>query len=130
MTKKNNPIAAGEILSQRAMTGLFSRAFSQPLKLLGQTEASLSSYAVFWCVASNDRATQVEVAQMTGLSAKTVSRVISQLGETRGGRGWIKQVFDDTDRRVRRLSLSSKGKKIHARLMDDLSDFGEGLESG
>ncbi len=129
MTKKNNPIAAGEILSQRAMTGLFSRAFSQPLKLLGQTEASLSSYAVFWCVASNDRATQVEVAQMTGLSAKTVSRVISQLGETRGGRGWIKQVFDDTDRRVRRLSLSSKGKKIHTRLMDDLADFGEGLES-
>jgi len=111
------------------MTGLFSRAFSQPLKLLGQTEASLSSYAVFWCVASNDRATQVEVAQMTGLSAKTVSRVISQLGETRGGRGWIKQVFDETDRRVRRLSLSSKGRKIHARLMDDLANFGTGLES-
>jgi DNA-binding MarR family transcriptional regulator len=112
------------------LTGLFSRAFSQPLKLLGQTEASLSSYAVFWCVASNDRATQVQVAQMTGLSAKTVSRVISQLGESRGGRGWIKQVSDDSDRRVRRLTLSDKGKKIHARLMNDLASFSSGLESG
>jgi hypothetical protein len=41
---------ATEVMSERAMTGLFSRAFSQPLKLLGQSEASLSSYAVFWCV--------------------------------------------------------------------------------
>lgn len=123
MSKKNKTLTSGEILSERAMTGLFSRAFSQPLKLLGQTEASLSSYAVFWCVASNDRATQVEVARMTGLSAKTVSRVISQLGETRGGRGWIRQVFDDADRRIRRLSLSNKGKKIHMRLMNDLASF-------
>lgn len=105
------------------MTGLFSRAFSQPLKLLGQTEASLSSYAVFWCVAFNNKATQVEVANLTGLSPKTVSRVISQLGESRGGRGWIAQTFDETDRRVRRLSLSKKGKKVHSRLMKDLSRF-------
>lgn len=117
------PAKAGEILSERAMTGLFSRAFSQPLKLLGQTEASLSSYAVFWCVAFNDKATQVEVAKLTGLSPKTVSRVISQLGETRGGRGWISQTFDETDRRVRRLSLSRKGRNVHARLMKDLHGF-------
>ena len=130
MTDKNKPIAAVEILSERALTGLFSRAFSQPLKLLGQTEASLSSYAVFWCVASNDQSTQVKVAEMTGLSAKTVSRVISQLGETRGGRGWIKQVFDDEDRRVRRLSLSSKGKKIHLRMMADLTRFNDNPEPG
>ena len=116
-------------MSERAMTGLFSRAFSQPLKLLGQTEASLSSYAVFWCVAFNDQATQVEVANLTGLSAKTVSRVISQLGETRGGRGWVKQVFDDSDRRVRRLSLSRKGKNVHARLMQDLTKFSGGQET-
>lgn len=117
------PLKAGELLSERAMTGLFSRAFSQPLKLLGQTEASLSSYAVFWCVASNDKATQVEVANLTGLSPKTVSRVISQLGESRGGRGWITQAYDDADRRVRRLSLSRKGKSVHTRLMKDLNRF-------
>ena len=111
------------------MTGLFSRAFSQPLKLLGQTEASLSSYAVFWCVASNDGATQVEVARLTGLSAKTVSRVISQLGESRGGRGWIKQMNDETDRRVRRLTLSRKGKNVHSRLMKDLASFGNSLQN-
>jgi len=120
MSKKSDPISATEVLSERAMTGLFSRAFSQPLKLLGQTEASLSSYAVFWSVASHDGSTQVEIAKMTGLSAKTVSRVISQLGETRGGRGWICQKFDDNDRRVRRLTLSRKGKGVHARLMKDL----------
>lgn len=120
MNKVDKPINASEILSERSMTGLFSRAFSQPLKLLGQTEASLSSYAVFWCVASNEGSTQVEIAKMTGLSAKTVSRVISQLGETRGGRGWISQNFDDSDRRVRRLILSKKGKSVHKRLIKDL----------
>jgi DNA-binding MarR family transcriptional regulator len=120
---KKDPLSASEAMSERALTSLFSRAFSQPLKLLGQTEASLSSYAVFWCVASNEGSTQVEIAKMTGLSAKTVSRVISQLGETRGGRGWICQKFDDNDRRVRRLSLSKKGKNVHARLIKDLAEF-------
>jgi DNA-binding MarR family transcriptional regulator len=125
MNNKTNPLMISGEISERAMTGLFSRAFSQPLKLLGQTEASLSSYAVFWCVASHESPTQVEVAALTGLSAKTVSRVISQLGETRGGRGWIKQVFDESDRRVRRLSLSKKGAKVHARMMQDLAQFSE-----
>jgi DNA-binding MarR family transcriptional regulator len=129
MNNNNQPISVSSVISERALTGLFSRAFSQPLKLLGQTEASLSSYAVFWCVASNDGATQIEVAQLTGLSAKTVSRVISQLGETRGGRGWIKQVIDESDRRVRRLSLSKKGKNLHARMMEDLADYSAGLET-
>ena len=120
---KPEPLNASEAMSERAITGLFSRAFSQPLKLLGQTEASLSSYAVFWCVAFNDEASQVEIANLTGLSAKTVSRVISQLGETRTGRGWIRQMPDDSDRRIRRLSLSKKGKAVHSRLMQDLAKF-------
>jgi DNA-binding MarR family transcriptional regulator len=105
------------------MTGLFSRAFSQPLKLLGQSEASLSSYAVFWCVAYHSGSTQVEVADLTGLSAKTVSRVISLLGETTRGRGWIKQESDPADRRVRRLYLSSKGEKVHRKLLADLESY-------
>jgi DNA-binding MarR family transcriptional regulator len=126
---KNKPVSASETMSERAMTGLFSRAFSQPLKLLGQTEASLSSYAVFWCVAFNDKATQVEVSKLTGLSPKTVSRVISQLGENQGGRGWICQTFDEADRRVRRLSLSRKGKNVHTRLMKDLNRFSNTQQS-
>jgi DNA-binding MarR family transcriptional regulator len=123
MKEKAKLVSASEAMSERAMTGLFSRAFSQPLKLLGQTEASLSSYAVFWCVAFNEGSTQVQVADLTGLSAKTVSRVISQLGQTRDGRGWICQKLDDSDRRVRRLALSKKGKAVHARLMKDLAKF-------
>jgi DNA-binding MarR family transcriptional regulator len=126
---KNKPVSASETMSERAMTGLFSRAFSQPLKLLGQTEASLSSYAVFWCVAFNDKATQVEVSKLTGLSPKTVSRVISQLGENQGGRGWICQTFDEADRRVRRLSLSRKGTNVHTRLMKDLNRFSNTQQS-
>lgn len=123
MNEKAKPISASQALSERAITGLFARAFSQPLKLLGQTEASLSSFAVFWCVAFNEGASQVEIANLTGLSAKTVSRVISQLGETREGRRWIHQSSDESDRRVRRLSLSKKGRAIHARLMQDLAKF-------
>jgi DNA-binding MarR family transcriptional regulator len=130
MSKDSPPIKASELMTERALTGLFARAFSQPLKLLGQTEASLSSYAVFWCVAFNDRATQIEVANLTGLSAKTVSRVISQLGETRGGRGWIKQLFDDSDRRVRRLTLSRKGRAVYQKMLQDLARFSETANAG
>ena len=121
---------ATELLADRAMTGLFSRAFSQPLKLLGQGEASLSSYAVFWCVAFNPGSTQVEVSALTGLSAKTVSRVISILGETRSGRSWIRQESDSADRRVRRLYLSRKGLNVHRKMLDDLADFKTGLPAG
>ena len=115
--------SATELLSERALTGLFSRAFSQPLKLLGHSESSLSSYAVFWCVAFHPGSTQVEVSELTGLSAKTVSRVISLLGETTQGRGWIRQEFDPADRRLRRLYLTNKGAKVHRKLLEDLSEF-------
>ena len=128
MKERERPARAAGVMTERAMTGLFSRAFAQPLKLLGQTEASLSSYAVFWAVAFNEGSTQVEVAQMTGLSAKTVSRVISQLGETPDGRGWIQQSYDPSDRRVRRLSLSRKGKAVHRQLMQDLQSFSAELQ--
>jgi len=129
MREREKPISTVDVMSERAMTGLFSRAFAQPLKLLGQTEASLSSYAVFWCVAFNEGSTQVEIAQLTGLSAKTVSRVISQLGETPEGRGWIKQSYDARDRRVRRLSLSRKGRAVHRDLMKDLQSFRKDLQT-
>lgn len=129
MREREKPISTADVMSDRAMTGLFSRAFAQPLKLLGQTEASLSSYAVFWCVAFNEGSTQVEIAQLTGLSAKTVSRVISQLGETPEGRSWIKQSYDASDRRVRRLSLSRKGRAVHRDLMKDLQSFSKDLQT-
>jgi DNA-binding MarR family transcriptional regulator len=129
VSKNPEPVRATELMSDRAMTGLFSRAFSQPLKLLGQSDASLSSYAVFWCVADNEGTTQVEVARRTGLSAKTVSRVISLLGETRQGRGWILQEFDAADRRIRRLFLSRKGKAVHRKLIEDLNRFATPAES-
>lgn len=128
MKERERPVSASGVMSDRAMTGLFSRAFAQPLRLLGQTEASLSSYAVFWCVAFNEGSTQVEVAKATGLSAKTVSRVISQLGETPEGRGWIKQSSDSRDRRVRRLTLSRKGKSVQKQMMRDLQQFNENLQ--
>ena len=128
MTEKKTTLRAAPMMNERAMTGLFSRAFAQPLKLLGQTEASLSSYAVFWCVAYNEGSTQVEIARLTGLSAKTVSRVISQLGDATGGRGWIRQAYDATDRRVRRLYLTRQGKQVHRRLVKDIQDFSAGLQ--
>lgn len=117
-------------MSEQAVTGLFSHAFSQPLKLLGQNDASLSSYAVFWCVADDEGITQVEVSRRTGLSPKTVSRVISLLGETSDGRGWIRQELDPADRRVRRLFLSRSGKAIHRKLLDDIRAIGQALRQG
>jgi len=127
MKTDHKPKRASDAMSERALTGLFSRAFSQPLKLLGQSEASLSSYAVFWCVAYNEGSTQVQVSELTGLSAKTVSRVISLLGETTQGRGWIRQEFDPSDRRVRRLYLSRKGINVHRKLLADMGEFSDTL---
>jgi len=123
VNEPSEPIRDADSMFERNMTGLLGRAFSQPLKLLGQSDASLSSYAVFWSVADNEGTTQVEVARRTGLSAKTVSRVISLLGETKQGRGWIRQEFDPADRRIRRLSLSRKGKNVHRKMLEDISDF-------
>ena len=100
-----------------------AHAFSQPLRIVGQAEASLSSYTVFWCVASREGRTQVQVAAETGLSPKTVSRVIAQLGTSRGGVGWIRQAADEDDRRLRRLFLSRKGKLLHARMLKDLKNI-------
>lgn len=130
MSNQAEPIRTSDLMSERAMTGLLRRAFSQPLKLLGQSDASLSSYAVFWCVADNEGTTQVEVARRTGLSAKTVSRVISLLGETKQGRGWIRQEFDAADRRIRRLSLSRKGRNVHRKLLEDISGFSAEIVNG
>lgn len=130
MNDDTKTLSATQAMTDRAMTGLFSRAFAQPLKLLGQPEASLSSYAVFWCVAFNEGSTQVEVSRLTGLSAKTVSRVISQLGDATGGRGWIRQATDDADRRVRRLYLTTDGKRVHRRLVKDIQQFSTTLQPG
>jgi len=128
MKKPTKNVSATQVLSERAMTGLFSRAFAQPLKLLDQPEASLSSFAVFWCVAFNEGSTQIEVARQTGLSAKTVSRVISQLIDAAGGRGWIEQRVDAQDRRARRLHLTDEGKRVHRQLVSDIQAFGAELQ--
>ena len=108
---------------EQLATSLFSRAFSQPMKLLGQSEASLSNYAVFWCVAHEPGRTQVEIARLTGLSSKTVSRVLSLLGESGKGRGWLAQKPDAADRRLKRLYLSRKGKATYRKLMRDLAEL-------
>lgn len=113
--------------SDRQLTIFLAHAFSQPMRLVGQSEASLSSYSVFWCVAAHEGRTQVEVARETGLSAKTVSRVISHLGTSRDGLGWIRQEADEDDRRLRRLFLSRRGKSLHARMLKDIMKIGSAL---
>lgn len=103
---------------------MLAHAMSQPLRLVDHSEASLSLYAVFWAVAAREGRTQVEIADATGLSSKTVSRVVSQIGMARDGLGWVKQVLDEDDRRVRRLYLSSRGKNLLRRLLRDMKNIG------
>lgn len=110
--------------SDRQLTSLMAQAFCLPLRVVGKTDSSLSNYAVFWSVAAREGRTQVEVANVTGLSAKTVSRVIAHLGVTRNGLGWIRQVPDEDDRRLRRLFLSRKGKSLLGRLLRELRKKG------
>ncbi len=122
---KPSPHASGAAKvsgTDRQLVVLMAHAISQPLRLVDQTDASLSVYAVFWSVAAKEGRTQVEVAASTGLSTKTVSRVISQIGMARDGLGWIKQVLDEDDRRVRRLYLSSEGKTFLGRMLRDMKN--------
>ncbi len=106
--------------SDQHLTEFMVHAFSQPRRVAGQAGVAVSSYAVFWSVARKEGRTQVEIAEETGLSAKTVSRVVSHLGGMRNGLGWIRQVADEDDRRRRRLFLSARGKSLHARMLKDL----------
>ena len=124
MTATPKPSLAKGSESDARLTIFIAHAMSQPLRLAGEAEASLSSHAVFWCVAAREGRTQIEVAHDTGLSAKTVSRVVSHLGDSRDGLGWIRQVADEGDRRLRRLFLSRKGKSILSRLLKDLKSCG------
>ena len=123
MTPTPNTGPANVSGADRQLTIFMAHAFSQPLRVPGLAEASLSSYAVFWSVAKLEGRTQVEIANDTGLSAKTVSRVISLLGMAREGLGWIKQVPDEDDRRLRRLFLSSKGKMLLGRMLKDIKNL-------
>lgn len=127
MSPSTNPAQTRKTRSDRQLTVFMAHACSQPLRLVGQAEASLSSYAVFWSVAACEGRTQIEVANETGLSPKTVSRVIASIGTARDGMGWIKQVPDEDDRRLRRLFLSHKGKALHARMLKDLRRIGSAL---
>lgn len=106
--------------SDRLLTASLAAAFCTPFHVVGKTESSLSSYAVFLSVAAHEGRTQVEIASDTGLSAKTVSRVITHIGTAHGGLGWIRQVVDEDDRRLRRLYLSRKGKTLVTRMLKDV----------
>ena len=108
--------------TERHLAIFMAHAISQPLRLLGQSEGSLSTYAVFWSVAAREGRTQVEVAAAAGLSTKTVSRVISRLGMSESGLGLVRQISDDGDRRLKRLILSSKGKTLLERMVRDLKN--------
>lgn len=117
-----NPVKSAanrEFLGPEQQLALFvSHAMSQPPRLLGQSETSLSVYAVFWCIASRQGLTQVKLAAATGLSTKTVSRAVSRLGMN--DMGLVRQIRDREDGRLKRLILSSKGKTLLARLLGDL----------
>lgn len=113
--------SANKRRSEKRLIAFIAHAFSQPVRVIDKGEGSLSCYSVFWSIAAHEGRTQVEISEATGLSAKTVSRVVAHLGTTRGGLGWIKQVLDEDDRRLRRLFLSHRGKSVLTRL---LRDFG------
>ena len=109
--------------TERQLAALVARAISQPARLLGQLEGSLSGYAVFWSVVAKEGRTQVEIARATGLSGKTVSRVVSRLGMGAKGLGLVRQMKDENDGRLKRLILSSKGKTLRDRLFGDLRNI-------
>ena len=45
-----SPANAGGRIGQPALTELLAHIFAQPLTLLGQADATVSTYAIFWCI--------------------------------------------------------------------------------
>ena len=70
---------------------------------------------------SNSENNQASISKLAGVSQKTVSRVISNLGDIEGGLGWIEQRVHPKDRRVRLLYLTKKGQKIRLGMVHALA---------
>jgi len=121
MVIRTSNIKSSRVLSDEGMNEIFARIFSRHIKELGRPEAMVSEFAIFWCIAWREGNNQASISKLAGVSQKTVSRVISNLGDIDGGLGWIEQRVYSKDRRVRLLYLTKKGQKIRLGMVHALA---------
>ena len=70
---------------------------------------------------------QADLADRLGASGAATSRTVQALGQIhyhkdKPGFGLVDQQFDPTNHRKRRLTLTAKGRLIHARVLEALTD--------
>ena len=121
MVTRTTSIKSAKVLSDNAIPEIFLIAATLPLKALGKTDVMVSECAVFWCIVCAEGTNQAGVANLTGGSQKTVSKIISNLGEVGSGLGWVEQRVDPDDRRSRRLYLTKKGHRIKTNMVQQLA---------
>lgn len=78
-------------------------------------------------VAANPDITQIDLCRATGMSDATASRTIAMLTDIGSraveGMDLVRMTVNPEDRRVRLLSLTSKGKRLMDDLMVDLKKY-------
>jgi DNA-binding MarR family transcriptional regulator len=62
---------------------------------------------------------QAFVAELIGYDRATIGGVIERLEK----KGWVRRVISERDRRARELSLTAKGKRVHASLQPIVKDL-------
>jgi DNA-binding MarR family transcriptional regulator len=82
----------------------------------------VNTLLTFLFVAERGTCTQGDVEAELGISTAGTSRNVSYWTDRRfdrtEGMGFIERVQDDYDRRIRNLSLTTKGKSFYKRLME------------
>ena len=98
-------------------------ALDRRLRPLGY---SRSRWMVLLHVSRNDGITHRELAEIMGIEAPTLVRLIDRMENE----GLLKRCASETDRRVKHLRLSSTGRKEVERIWASASDLRQELLSG
>ena len=109
----------------RFLTQSAGNAFVQAVEDAGLSLTQLKAMHIL--AASNEELSLNGLAeQLGGLSLPTLSRAVDALVQ----RGYVRRAEDSTDRRVKRLSLTAKGRRTIDRLLEiRVAELGAVLET-
>lgn len=102
------PLTQGRVLANLLMEAarLQRTVFDRRVRKLGFTR---TQWLLLRRVAEQPGVSQSELAEVLEVEKATAGRLIDRLEEY----GWVERNPDETDRRVKRISLTELGRKIH-----------------
>lgn len=94
------------------------------LHALGVSQASFQLLSAVY--AAGDRATQTEVGRRLGVAPATLSEAV----QTHVARDLLEQHVSPTDRRVRRLALTPRGRELMRRVLAEVAEVEQAMIAG